>query len=226
MQTPATMPSPRGQQASGPIGSERWAPVLATVVARIVRTISRHWLLLFNTALGVLAFLPILPPMLMASGHDRVGRFLYAFLGLTCHQLPERSFFLFGPRLVYTLQQLEHLLGPDVPLRFIGDATTGFKVAVCERDTAMYLAMFVGGMVFALIRHRLRPLSWKGFLVLCAPMAADGLGQLVSLWESTPWSRVVTGSLFGIACIWLVCPHVERAMHAASQTLEADQQYE
>jgi len=215
------MPGLQDPQASGPVGSERWTPVVTAVLGRIVHTISWHWLLLFNTAIGIFAFLPILAPILMVTGHARWGRFIYAFLGLSCHQLPERSFFLFGPRLAYALNQLEHLLGPSVPLRYIGDTATGFKMAVCERDIAIYLAMFLAGMVFALVRHRLQPLSWKGFVVLCVPMAVDGLGQLFGFWESTPWSRVVTGSLFGVAWIWLAYPHVETAMRLVPQALES-----
>jgi uncharacterized membrane protein len=66
--------------------------------------------------------------------------------------------------------------------------------------------------LFALVRHRLKPLSIKGFLAMIAPMGIDGTGQLIGLWESTWWSRLVTGALFGVACVWLLYPYLERGM--------------
>ncbi len=220
---PTTMPGLQDPSAARPASLARWTPLVTAVLSRIVHAISWHWLLLFNTAIGVFALVPILAPVFMFTGHVRIARFIYAALGLSCHQLPERSFFLFGPRLAYTLDELKLLLGPDVPLRYIGNTAIGFKMAVCQRDVAIYLAMLLAGTVFALVRHRLRPLSWRGFAAMCVPMLVDGLGQLLGSWESTPWSRVVSGSLFGVAWIWLVYPHVETAMRQVRETLAADE---
>ena len=198
-----------------------WTPRLTSVLNRLIRALAQHWLLMFNTAIAAYALLPVVSPVLMATGHPGLGRLIHTLYGLTCHQLPERSFFLFGPRLAYTLQQLQRLVGPEVPVRYLGDAIIGYKVVVCERDIATYLAFLSAGLVFALVRRRLQPLPVRGFLLFCLPMAVDGLGQLVGMWESTWWSRVATGALFGIACVWLAYPYIESAMREVCITLEA-----
>jgi uncharacterized membrane protein len=192
--------------------AERWAVRIATFLPRIVQAIAKHWLLLANTVLGIQALLPIATPVLMASGRSWLGQILYTVYSPLCHQLPERSFFLFGPQFAYTLQELEHLLGSDVPLRYIGNPIIGYKMAVCQRDFATYTAMWLAGLTFIPLRQRLRPLPLKVFVLLCLPIGVDGFGQLFGLWDSTPWRRVISGALFGIACIWLAYPHVEAGM--------------
>lgn len=189
-----------------------WTSRVTRFANALVRAIAQHWLLIFNTAMGLYATLPALPPVLMKSGHPRAAGLLYTLFTPLCHQLPERSFFLFGPRFTYTLAELERHIGPEVPLRYTGSAALGYKLAICERDTAMFVAIWLAGLAFVLVRRRVRPLSVKAFALTCVPMAVDGLGQLVGLWESTWWSRVLTGSLFGVGCIWLAYPLVEDAM--------------
>jgi len=185
---------------------------IAAFLPRIVYAVAEHWLLLANIALGILALLPAAPPVLMASGRPWLGQILYTIYSPLCHQLPERSFFLFGSHIAYTLQELEHLLGSDVPLRYIGDPIIGYKIAVCQRDFATYAAMWLAGLAYIPLRRRLRPLPLKVFALLCLPLAVDGFGQLFGLWDSTPWRRVLTGALFGAACIWLAYPYVEAGM--------------
>jgi len=185
---------------------------IAVFLPHIVRAVAGHWLLLANTALAILTLLPLVAPALMAAGQSGLGQLLYTLYAPLCHQLPERSFFLFGPQLSYTLQELERALGTDVSLRYIGDSSIGYKMTVCQRDIATYAAMWLAGLVFIPLRRRLRPLSWKAFALLCLPIAVDGFGQLLGLWDSTPWQRVITGALFGAACIWLAFPYVEGGM--------------
>ena len=106
-----------------------------------------------------------------------------------------------------------------MPLRYVGSPALGYKVAVCERDTAVYLALLLAGMAFALLRRRLRPLPIRIFALLCLPIVADGLGQLIGLWVSSWWSRVASGTLFGIACVWLAYPYIEAGMKEVLETL-------
>ena len=89
----------------------------------------------------------------------------------------------------YSYDQLSRLLGGSaVPQRWIGQAGIGFKDAVCERDVAIYGFALLAGLVFGLVRRRLKPLSLRAFGLLILPMAIDGVGQLVGLWTSTPES--------------------------------------
>jgi len=182
-----------------------------------IHWVSVHWLLLANLALGLYGIVPFLAPVLMATGHGRAAGLIYLIASPFCHQLPERSFFLFGQRWVYSYEQLGQLLGGSVPLRYNGAQGIGFKVAVCQRDVAIYLAMFVAGLAFVWLRRRLKPLAIKKFVALCVPMAVDGLGQLFGLWTSTWWSRLFTGGLFGLACVWLAYPYLERGMSEVHQ---------
>jgi uncharacterized membrane protein len=185
---------------------------MTALVPRIVNATARHWLLIANIVLGIQALLPAAAPVLMVCGRPWLGQVLYTLYSPLCHQLPERSFFLFGPQLTYTLQELEHILGPNVPLRYIGDPVIGYKMAVCQRDVGTYAAMWLASLAYVPLRRRLRPLPLRVFAMLCLPIALDGFGQLLGLWDSTPWRRVATGALFGVACIWLSYPYLESGM--------------
>lgn len=195
---------------------------LSAIIIRIVAVVAKHWLFLINTVFAIEAALPILAPALMATGHVAAARLIYTLYAPFCHQLPERSFFLFGPQSTYTLHELETWIGSDVPLRYIGNPAIGFKVAVCQRDIATYLALWAASLAFIPLRRRLQPLPIKFFVLLCVPMAIDGFGQLFMLWESTPFSRVVSGTLFGIACVWLAYPYIEAGMQDVVRTMEQD----
>lgn len=195
---------------------------LAAFLPHLVQAVAQHWLLIANLVLGIQALLPLAAPVLMASGRPGLGRLFYTLYSPLCHQLPERSFFLFGPQMTYTLSELQRLLGPEVGLRDIGDATIGYKLTVCQRDTATYVAMWLAGLAYVPLRRRLRPLSLKFFALLCLPVAVDGFGQLLGLWDSTPWRRVISGALFGAACIWLAYPYVETGMKDVAAVTRTD----
>lgn len=196
-----------------------WVLRLSAIIIRIVAAIAKHWLLLINVVLAIEAALPILAPALMVSGYASVARLIYTLYSPFCHQLPERSFFLFGPQTTYTLHELEFLTRFAVPLRYIGNPAIGYKMAVCQRDIATYLALWAASLVFIPLRRRLRPLPIKFFVLLCFPMIIDGFGQLLMLWESTPYSRVFSGAMFGIACVWLSYPHIEAGMQDVARTI-------
>ena len=56
--------------------------------------------------------------------------------------------------------------------------------------------------------------------LLIAPMALDGFTQLFGFRESTWELRVVTGTLFGIASVWLIYPHLQTGMAEMAAVLE------
>jgi uncharacterized membrane protein len=113
---------------------------------------------------------------------------------------------------------------------FVGNAQMGYKTTLCERDVAIYSAIFIGGLGFARMRRRLRPIPiWLYVLLGIAPIAIDGLSQLLSLppfnlWpprETLPIFRVVTGITFGLANVWLGFPYLEMSMRESRDQILA-----
>ena len=191
---------------------DSWTQRLTSWLTRFLRWFSGHWLMVVNLLMGLQTALPVLAPILMRAGYQRIANLIYFVFRPLCHQLPERSFFLFGDKWVYSYEELSQTLGGLVPQRWLGGPATGFKVAVCQRDVAIYSAIVVGGLLFAGLRGLIRPMPLRGFGLMVLPLAIDGLGQLFGLWTSTWLSRVITGSLFGLACVWLAYPYLEQGM--------------
>ena len=71
------------------------------------------------------------------------------------------------------------------------------------------LRFLVSGLLYGLVRDRMRPLPFKVFVVLCIPIAVDGLTQLFGWRESNWLLRTLTGALFGFAAVWLAYPYVD-----------------
>ena len=200
---------------------------LVIFLDKLIFQLAKHWLLVFNMVTGIYAGLPFLAPALMAWGLTSWGQVIYNLYIPACHQLPWRSFFLFGAQPTYSYQALRDAVGSEPFLtlwqarKFYGTPALGYKMAYCQRDTAIYTAIFLAGLLFALLRHRLKPLPWLLCFLSALPMAIDGAGQILGLWESTPLSRVVSGGLFGMACVWLTYPYLDEGMNDVRHTLSA-----
>lgn len=205
-------------------GRYAWADALARAVDRFLQAGVRHWLAVVNAALFIYVALPVLAPVFMALGWERLGYAIYFAYRPFCHQLAERSFFLFGPRATYSLADLQALGVPTgrtldamwARRLFLGTPALGYKMAFCERDLALYGSLFLGGVLFAFLRRRLRALPWKVYLLLLLPLALDGGTQLVGLRESTWLLRVVTGVISGLATVWALYPRLEAALQQTS----------
>ncbi len=189
-------------------------------VDRLAVALAQHWLLYVNTIVFAFMGLPFVPPVLMHLGLEGPARLLYSIYSLTCHQLAYRSWFFFGAQPSYTVAQLQASLGVNHPATdilywrdFLGNSQLGYKMAYCERDVAIYGSILVAGLVFAVLRNRIKSLNWKLYvLIAILPMAIDGGTQLVMLRESTPLLRTITGILFGALSVWLMYPYVDAAM--------------
>ncbi len=153
---------------------------LVILVDRFVLWIARHWLLVFNLTFGIYAGLPILAPLLALWGQVRLANLIYFVYQFLCHQMPSRSF-------------------------FIGR----FQVGICQRDLALYGGACLAGLLFALVRDRVRPLPIPVWVVLIAPLVLDGATQLLGLRLSTWQLRSVTGLLASGGTVWLVYPYLE-----------------
>lgn len=200
---------------------------------KLILSLAKHWLLAINIATGLYAGLPVLAPILMRGGITWAGKLIYTIYAPLCHQLPHRSFFLFGAQFSYSEAEIISALGENYPLRYIGDAVLGYKIAYCERDTAIYTTFLIAGILFTLVRTRLKPLKWQYFMLFMVPMFLDGTIQMISdvtlqlgytpffgIYVSTSLRRVVTGALFGLACVWLVYPYLEIGFRDIRATVE------
>jgi uncharacterized membrane protein len=178
-------------------------------VSTVLRGVQRHWLLAVNLAVAIFVGIPFLAPALMVTGHDEPAHAIYAAYQLVCHQWAFRSYFLFGPQLEYGPAVLRELVGPDAMYGFVGSPALGYKVAFCERDVAIYLAVLVAGLTYARFGDCLPRLGLTGYALLILPMAIDGFTQLFGWRESTVELRTLTGMLFGFASVWLIYPRID-----------------
>jgi uncharacterized membrane protein len=233
-------------------------------IDRAVYGLARHWLLVFNLLVALYVGLPMLAPVLMQVGLTGPASVIYRVYSPMCHQMASRSFFLFGEQVAYPraiagtgLTPIESYM-PGLPefadasadpslwatfllpaRQFVGNASMGYKMALCQRDISIYLAVLAGGLLYGLLRRwvNVKPMPfWLFLLVGLLPIALDGFSQLFSqmfaaapslqslsaalaLRESTPFLRTLTGALFGLSLVWLVYPRLDEqfAATAASQ---------
>lgn len=193
-------------------------------LARLVRWLARHWLAGFLLGSGVFIALPLAAPLLAATGHDRASSAIYVAYRITCHQLPQRSWFIGGTAPAYDWATIRAIVGaPEngellLYHRPIRDPVLGYQVAFCQRDSATYLTLFLTAVAYGLVRrrHAVKALSLRLYALALVPIGVDGLLQLVGVHESTPLSRTLTGALFGVATGLLVLPQLDEGMREVS----------
>ena len=210
---------------------------------------SRHYLAVINFFMLLYVGLPILAPTLMRAGVTLPANVIYTIYKPLCHQFGFRSFFLFGEQPYYPLAEagisgvktFEEVTGfqdLDNPAafsrfqarQFTGNETVGYKMALCERDMAIYGAIVLFGVIYAVTGRRLKPLHWVLWVLIgMGPIGLDGFSQLFSQmnwqWlasvlpyrESTPFLRVLTGGLFGFTTAWFAYPYMEESMAETRQ---------
>lgn len=210
-----------------------WEQRIARWAGLVGQWFLRHWLAVLNLWWFLYVGIPFLAPVLMKANLEGPARLIHLAYQPLCHQLPHRSWYLFGERPFYSMEELlRRGVAPEllVPHGYMGDPVLGYKVPLCQRDTAIYGTIFLAGLAFALTRRRWRPLPlWAYLLFGVTPVVLDGGIQIVSqilvflfptagfvAIESTPLRRVVTGALFGLATVWMVYPYVHRATWEAS----------
>jgi uncharacterized membrane protein/glutaredoxin len=216
---------------------------------RISNWISKHYLALLNLFMAIYVGLPFLAPTLMKAGADLPARAIYTIYSPLCHQFGFRSFFLYGEQAFYPLSEAQiagaktfeevtgfkNLSNPSSISRlqarqFIGNETVGYKVALCERDVAIYFGLLLFGLVFGLTKRRLPAPHWALWIFIgLGPIGLDGFSQLFSQFnfpwlanilayrESTPFLRVLTGTLFGFGTAWFAYPYIEESMAETRQ---------
>ncbi len=150
----------------------------------IFQWISFHWFQTFLVIYGIWVFAPWFAPIFMHVGWLGPGRAIYFIYSFFCHQLPERSFFLFGKNAMYSLGEIQaawqHTTDPFVLRQFIGNDMMGWKIAWSDRMISFYTSVWFFALSWYPFRRKLRTLPWWGFALLLWPMAVDGLSHAVS----------------------------------------------
>ena len=122
------------------------SPIVTLGPNRATLWLARCWLFLLNLGMGTYVAGTLAAPVLMRLGLAGPARLVYTLYSFVCHQLPERSYFLFGPNGVNTYSRAQVIAWGADPAHlrgFVGNAQVGFKVGIAERDTAMYVAFFL-----------------------------------------------------------------------------------
>jgi uncharacterized membrane protein len=207
---------------------------------------ARHWLFVVNLLFVFYLGLPVLAPVLMKVGATVPAKIIYSAYSPLCHQLGFRSFFLFGEQPYYP--RVAAGVSGVIPFgkatgidendllsarAFTGNEALGYKVALCERDVAIYGAIIIFGILYALTQRKIPPLHWALWLIIAIlPIGLDGFSQLFSQLpfpaittilpyrESTPFLRVFTGFLFGFGTAWFGLPYVEESMRETRDLMD------
>lgn len=166
------------------------------------------WIVLFAVVGGGYVLLPFIAPALMTIGWSLPGKAIYFAYSFLCHQLPERSFFLFGPKLTYALPQIQaawqDTTNPLILRQFIGNPEMGWKVAWSDRMVSMFTSLWLFGLLWWPLRHRLSALPLWGLILFLLPMALDGTTHLISDFagigqgfrDTNLWLAALTGNTF------------------------------
>ena len=175
---------------------------------RLTSFASRHWVLVISLVLGIYVGLPFLAPVFMQIGWDGPARAIYFIYSWLCHQLPERSYFLFGPKISYSLAEVQNTwqntTNPMILRQFIGNSDMGWKVAWSDRMVSMFTSVWLFGLLWWPLRKGLKPLPWWGLALFLLPMAVDGTSHLISdlagigqgFRDSNAWLAALTNNTF------------------------------
>ncbi|HAF61600.1 MAG TPA: hypothetical protein DCK95_04670 [Anaerolineaceae bacterium] len=177
-----------------------------------------------------------LAPVFQYFDIDIPAKLTYAFYSTTCHQFAFRSWFLFGDQTFYPLEKAglpmvssyEEVSGNstiniEVARQFIGDETIGYKVALCQRDVAIFVGLFILAVGFELSKRKWQPIPVILWIVLGVfPILLDGISQFGGSTfpifnffpgrESNPAMRTLTGLFFGVTTGLYLFPKLEIMM--------------
>jgi uncharacterized membrane protein len=120
----------------------------------------------------------------MKLGLTTAGNFVYFIYSFFCHQLPERSFFFFGEKTMYSLAEIQaawqDTANPMILRKFIGSEAMGWKIAWSDRMISFYTSVWLFALAWWPLRRKWKPLSWWTFALLLLPMIIDGSTHAVS----------------------------------------------
>ena len=182
---------------------------LIKTVDRATLYVSRNWLVVFLVFYGVWVLAPLTAPLLMQLGATGPASAVYLIYSLFCHQLPERSFFFFGPKPMYSLQEIGAVWPTDNAIilrQFVGNAQMGWKMAWSDRMISVYGGVWLAGIVYALSRRRLHISLLVWVLIGVLPLGLDGVSHMVNdvvagtsglgFRDTNEWLQALTANAF------------------------------
>ena len=182
--------------------------------------IQRHWLWFFGAVVGAWVLLPWLAPVLMWLGFPAGGEAIYRGYTVFCHQLPERSYFLFGPKAMYSFGDINRVWQYNNILelrKFTGTPEMGYKVAWSDRMVSFYTPLFIGFVLMGFSRWKNRrktgnpqatsgwkAMPWWIFALTLLPLAIDGGSHFINdiinfgggFRDTNAWLAVLTNNAF------------------------------
>jgi len=174
----------------------------------IFQLISKYWFETFLIIYGLWVFLPYFAPVFMHFGWTGTGKTIYFIYSFFCHQLPERSFFWFGEKTMYSLNEIQNAWqntsNPMILRQFIGNETMGWKTAWSDRMISFYNSVWLFAVIWHPFRRKIKPLAWQGFILLLLPIALDGGTHTISDFagigqgfrDTNAWLAVSTNQAF------------------------------
>ncbi len=194
----------------------------------------RRWLTAITIITAIYAGLAFAAPVLMKLELYEIGSRVYRLYWPLCHQFAHRSWFLFGHELSYQVSQFHYLTGIDPyattglwqSKHWLGKDELGWKVALCQRDVAIYGGILATGTIYRVLCSQgvtITSAPWLIYLIIgLFPIGLDGFSQLLSqppytlsflnFRESTPTLRSLTGFLFGAMNVWLCYPYIDQKL--------------
>jgi uncharacterized membrane protein len=138
----------------------------------------KNWFFFFALFYGLWVWTPFLAPIFMHLGWTGSADTIYFFYSFFCHQLPERSYFLFGPKVMYSLKAIQaawmNTFNPLLLRKFTGTAAMGWKVAWSDRMISFYGGTWLFALLWYPLRHRIKSLPWWGLVLFLLPITLDG----------------------------------------------------
>jgi uncharacterized membrane protein len=156
---------------------------LVIFLNKLILGIARHWKAIAISIFVLVLATAILAPALMTAGYYDAAQSIYHFYTPHDHQLPQRSYFLFGQNKDVQSWSLALILtqgaDPNDLRSFKGNAEIGYKTALNHRMLAIFTGLLIGALVWTagLLRPRVDRLL-LGLLAL--PMMLDAIGHMVS----------------------------------------------
>lgn len=159
-------------------------PVQRKSKQSIFQWIGTHGIESFLIVYGIWVFLPYFAPLFMQIGWTGAGKAIYFIYSFFCHQLPERSFFWFGEKTMYSLSEIQtawqDTINPMILRQFIGNETMGWKIAWSDRMISLYTSVWLFAAIWYPFRRKIKPISWWGFILLLIPITIDGGTHMIS----------------------------------------------